>query len=290
MVDNCQNKVLVTGANGYIGSHVVNYLIDNNQYVVACDLRNDRIHRKAEFVDINVLEASKNESLYSELGSPTHVIHLAWQDGFNHNAESHLANLPSHFNFLKNMIDNGVESLSVMGTMHEVGYVEGIIYENTPCKPLNMYGIAKNSLRQSIMLYASDKSTSLKWLRAYYIYGDDEQNHSIFTKLIQAEKEGKEFFPFTSGVNFYDFIHINDLAKQISIATLQNNIDGIINVCSGEPVALKDKVEEYISQHNFKIKLQPGVFPKRKYDSPIVYGENKKISEIIKNYRELINA
>ena len=79
----------------------------------------------------------------------------------------------------------------------------------------------------------------------------------------------------------YDFIHIDKLSKQILASTLQNEIDGIINVCSGEPVSLKDKVEDYLKEHNFKIKLNYGVFPNRQYDSPIVYGENVKIKKIM---------
>ncbi len=283
-------KILITGANGYIGSHVANLAYELGYDVVACDFSNSNLNPSIEFKNINILDLANNDDLYTKLGNPTHVIHFAWKDGFSHNAPSHIENLPKHFDFIKNLIDFGCKSISIMGTMHEIGYVEGIIRENTPCNPLNFYGIAKNALRQSTLLYAKDKETSIKWLRAYYIYGNDEKNHSIFTKLIQAEKEGKETFPFTDGTNFYDFIHIDELSNQILAATLQNEIDGIINVCSGKPVSLKDKVEEYLKEHNFKIKLNYGVFPKRQYDSPIVYGENLKITKILENYKKGINV
>lgn len=274
-------NILITGANGYIGSHTVDYLVEKGYSVTACDFDNSNISNKANFINLDILKNCNDPKLYEQLGKPTHLIHFAWRNGFNHNAASHMEDLSKHYDFIKNMIDNEIESVSIMGTMHEIGYVEGTIRENTPCNPLNLYGIAKNTLRQAVLLYANDKNTSVKWLRAFYIYGDDEKNHSIFTKLIQAHKERRGGFPFTDGVNFYDFIHINDLAKQISKATLQNKIEGIINVCSGKPVALKDKVEEYIKEHNFEIKLQPGAFPKRKYDSPIVYGDNSKIMSIL---------
>ena len=279
-----QKTILITGANGYIGSHVANLAHRKGYKVIACDFSNSNLNSDIEFKNINILDCAKDENLYKKIGKPTHLIHFAWKDGFNHNATSHIDNLAAHFDFIKNMIDKGIESISVMGTMHEIGYVEGIIRENTPCNPLNLYGIAKNALRQAVMLYNKDKQTSLKWLRAYYIYGDDEKNHSVFTKIIQAEREEKKEFPFTDGVNFYDFIHIEELSKQILCATMQNKTEGIINVCSGNPVSLKDKVEQYLKEHNFKIKLKYGVFPKRQYDSPIVYGDNTKIKEIMKDY------
>lgn len=75
--------------------------------------------------------------------------------------------------------------------MHETGYWEGIIDENTPCNPLSQYGVAKNSLRQVMMILNKQTDFNLFWLRAYYILGDDARSNSIFAKIMQAEKENK---------------------------------------------------------------------------------------------------
>ena len=64
--------------------------------------------------------------------------------------------------------------------------------ENTPCNPLSQYGIAKNALRQSLLLLTQNSDVKIYWLRAYYILGDDRRNSSIFTKLLQAVEDGKE--------------------------------------------------------------------------------------------------
>ncbi len=68
---------------------------------------------------------------------------------FNHASDAHMGMLSKHYAFIKNMIDGGVKYLSVMGTMHEIGYYEGCVDENTPTHPLSMYGIAKNALREA---------------------------------------------------------------------------------------------------------------------------------------------
>ena len=125
------------------------------------------------------------------------------------------------------------------------------------------------------------KNVSIKWLRAYYITGDDTNNHSVFTKLLEANQQGKKEFPFTKGTNQFDFIDIYELAKMIALASIQNEIEGIINVCSGEPTSMKDKVEDFIKAHNLDIKLNYGAFPSRKYDSPVIYGDNSKILKIL---------
>lgn len=272
-------KILVTGANGYIGSKVVKKLCDLHIEVIATDFENKNIDSRANFVRANIFESKDN--WYSFFDSPDVCLHLAYRDGFVHNSSKHMGDLSNHYNFMTNLIDNGLPQIACMGTMHEIGYWEGAIDENTPCNPLSQYGIAKNALRKSIELYTSQKNCKFQWLRAFYIYGDDSYGNSIFCKLRQAVSEKKESFPFTTGKNKYDFIHINDLVNQIVACVMQDKIIGIINVCSGKPVSLSEQVEWYIKVNNLPIKLDYGKYPDRPYDSPCLYGDNKKIRKIL---------
>lgn len=273
--------ILVTGANGYIGNHVVKTLLDKGNEVIAVDFKSDSIDNRAIIHSYNIFE--DKESLIKDLKIVDTVLHLAWQDGFVHNSENHIKNLPAHYEFIKTCIDNGIKHIAVMGTMHEVGYHEGKIDENTPTNPLSLYGIAKNSLRQSCkVLKTHNPDICFQWIRAFYIYGDDKNNNSIFAKILKAEKEGKTEFPFTSGENKYDFLDIKELAKQITQVINQTTVNGTINCCTGYPVRLKDKVEEFLTKNNLKIKLAYGKYPDRPYDSPIIYGDNTKIKQILK--------
>lgn len=271
-------KILVTGANGYIGARVVKQLCDYGVEVIATDFNNSNIDNRAKYIQADIF--SNNDNWFEYFGSPNVCLHLAWRDGFIHNSPRHMEDLSNHYKFMCNLIDNGLIQIACMGTMHEVGYYEGAIDENTPCNPLSMYGISKNALRKAIELYALNKNAKFQWLRAYYIYGDDLYGNSIFCKIRQAVRDGKELFPFTTGKNQYDFIHVDELAKQISLCVMQNEILGIINVCSGKPISLAEQIEWYIKHNNLPIKLDYGKYPDRPYDSPCVYGDNKKISKI----------
>lgn len=275
-----ETSVLITGAAGYMGHHVVKAFLDAGYRVMVNDLNYKGVDERAERQEADIFSGDKN--IYKQMGEPDILVHLAWRDGFVHNSKAHMSDLSKHVLFLQHMIDGGVKSISVMGSMHEVGYWEGAIDENTPCNPQSMYGIAKNALRQALLLYAKDKETAVHWLRAYYIYGDDARGSSIFAKIVQAVEDGKKTFPFTTGKNKYDFIHVDDLAQQIMKASVQDEITGIINVCSGKPVSLGDKIEEFIKDHNFDITLEYGAFPDRPYDSPAVWGDAEKISKIMK--------
>lgn len=274
-------KILVTGANGYIGSKVVKQLCDYNCEVIAVDIASDHIDDRAIYKSCDIF--SGKDELFSFFEKPDMCLHLAWRDGFVHNSERHMEDLSSHYIFLSNLMKDGLKQLAVMGTMHEIGYWEGVVDENTPCKPLSLYGISKNALRESISIQAKKYNCIFQWLRAYYIFGDDQYGNSIFCKIRQAVKEHKATFPFTTGKNKYDFIDINDLAIMISKCIMQNTVKGIINVCSGKPVSLAEQIEFYIEKNNLPIKLEYGKYPDRQYDSPCIYGDNSKIRRIMEN-------
>lgn len=278
-------RILITGANGYIGRHVVKAACDAGYEVIANDLNLSDVDPRAERNDYPIFSTA-NEPLLEKLGRPHVCIHLAWKDGFVHNSPAHMEMLSSHIAFFHRMIEEGIHSFASMGSMHEVGYWNGEIREDTPCNPLSQYGIAKNAMRQSILLSAAG-NRNVRWLRAFYITGDDIRGNSVFGKIARAAQEGKKSFPFTSGVNQYDFIDVDELARMIIACTLQDDVTGVINVCSGKPMSLANCVEKFIQDNHLNIQLEYGAYPERKYDSPRVWGETEKLTKAMNAYQRL---
>ena len=104
---------------------------------------------------------------------------------------------------------------------------------------------------------------------------------SIFAKIVQAAREGKAEFPFTSGTCKYDFLPYDEFCLQVASAVEQADVDGIINVCSGKPVALGEYIEGFIRENDLDISLAYGRYPDRPYDSPAIWGDNSKIEAIL---------
>ena len=82
------------------------------------------------------------------------------------------------------------------------------------------------------------------------------------------------------GLNQYDFLEYEEFCNQVIEVVSQTKINGIINICSGRPEKLSTRVEQFIHENNYNIKLEYGVFPDRPYDSKAIWGDNYKIQLI----------
>ena len=273
-------KILVTGANGYLGQGIVRIILNNGHCVVATDFNTQFVDERAERIVCNLFEV---DNPYSFFGEPDVLLHLAWRDGFVHYSSAHIDDLPKHYAFIKKMVDGGIQQVAVMGSMHEIGFFEGSINESTPCHPTTPYGIGKNALRDLTQMICKQKNIVFQWLRGYYIVGNSKFGSSIFSKITAAVDEGKTEFPFTLGQNQYDFIDYPDFCAQVAAVVGQKNEQGIINICSGKPEKLADRVERFIKENDYRIKLQYGTFPDRPYDSKAVWGNDTKIRKIMEN-------
>lgn len=219
---------------------------------------------------------------YEYFDKPDALLHLAWRDGFVHYSSAHIEDLPKHYLFIKSFAEAGCKHIAVMGSMHEIGFFEGSINETTACNPITPYGISKNALRELTEMLCKQNNAIFQWMRGYYIVGNSKYGSSIFSKITAAAEDGKEEFPFTMGQNQYDFVDYDEFCNQVAAVVTQNEINGIINICSGKPEKLADRVERFIKENNYSIELRYGAFPDRPYDSKAVWADGKKIEKIMK--------
>jgi len=272
-------KILVTGANGYLGKGVVKHLLDDGVEVVASDIKNDLIDKRAK---IKMIDIFAIDDPYEYFDRPDALLYMTWRDGFVHSSVNHINDLPKHYEFISKMIDAGVRQIAVMGSAHEVGFFEGSINESTPCNPQSLYGISKNALRELVELKCKEKKAIFQWLRGFYIVGNTEDGCSIFSKIVQASHREETEFPFTMGLNQFDFLDYEIFCRYVAEVVEQRKINGIINICSGRPEKLADRVERFIDENGFNIKLKYGAFPDRPYDSKAIWGDDFKIHMIDK--------
>ena len=137
-------KVLVTGANGYLGQGIVRHILNCGVELIAADFKVDHIDERADRRECDLFAI---ENPYVYFGCPDVLLHLAWRDGFVHYSDAHIDDLSKHYAFVRKFTESGVNKIAAMGSMHEIGFYEGSIKEDTPCNPTTPYGISKNALR-----------------------------------------------------------------------------------------------------------------------------------------------
>lgn len=132
-------KILVKGANGYLGRGIIKSILDSGNQVIASDFITDYIDSRAKVMECNLFDINNPYNYFEQLDE---MFNSARREGFVHYSNAHIEDLPKHHEFLKSLAEAGIKQFVVMGSMHEIRLFEGSINENTPCKPTTPYGIA----------------------------------------------------------------------------------------------------------------------------------------------------
>ena len=139
----------------------------------------------------------------------------------------------------------------------------------------NIFALQLATVRKMAVTHAATRIKLVTLYNSIFNAGEGD------TPITAAEAEGKEDFPFTMGQNQFDFIDYEDFCEQVAMSVGQDDILGVINICSGYPEKLADRVERFIEENCYKIKLKYGAFPDRPYDSKAVWGDGQKIDSIM---------
>jgi nucleoside-diphosphate-sugar epimerase len=280
-------KVLVTGATGFIGSYVIEALLQRGCTVIATSTNKEKAaakpwYSKVHWTEFNLAAFNSTADYYQFFNAPDILIHLAWEGLPNYKAAFHMEeNLPRHFSFLQNMVQHGLKDLTVTGTCFEYGMQEGCLAEDMDCIPANPYAIAKNELRIKLQQLQQQQSFSLKWARLFYMYGAGQNPNSLFSQLDRALANGDTVFNMSGGEQVRDFLPVEKMAAYIVSIALQRQTEGIINCCSGTPVTVKSLVEDYLAQKGQHITLNLGYYPYADYEPMRFWGDAAKLHKTI---------
>lgn len=277
-------KILVTGATGFIGQHVVSNLLDNGQTVIATSSNEEKAKKFDWYNEVDYMQCDYHKQsvdYYDYFGKPEAVIHLAWNGLPNYKDSFHVErNLPANCNILKNFIDGGVKKVVVVGTCYEYGLQNGCLKETDATMPATQYGLAKDTLRKYIELLVKGTGISFNWVRLFYIYGEGQNPNSLLPQLEKAILEGKSFFNMSNGEQLRDYLSVEEVARYLCMITLQDKVNGVVNCCSGKPISIRRLVEEKIKELDSNIKLNFGYYPYPDYEPMAFWGDTTKLKKI----------
>ena len=216
--------VLVTGGAGFIGSHIVDALVDRGHRVIVMDDlssgRQDNVNEAAELqvLDIRSEEAAK----LIDRGRPTILFHLAAQMDVRRSTEDPAfdasVNILGTLNLLTAAVKAGVNQFIFSSTGGAI-YGEQDIYpapEDHPTRPVSPYGVSKLAGERYLFYFHDQEGLDVTCLRYANVYGERQNPHgeagvvAIFLRLLYSEKA-----PVINGdgLQTRDYIHVSDVVR-----------------------------------------------------------------------------
>lgn len=277
-------KILLTGATGFIGQHVLKELVENYSerfQIIASGRSKEKLHQIREQYGVGVVECNLDDQRsdwFEYTGKPDILIHLAWGNLENFKSRYHIENeLPKHIHFLSSMLDSGLKSLSVSGTCLEYGVKNGALDESFEVNPTTAYAVAKDSLRRYLEILKNHYEFELTWLRYFYMYGEGQRASSLLAQLENAVLKGEASFNMSGGEQLRDYLSVVKVAEYTASIALHGVGCGVVNICSGTPISIRSLVEKRVAELRGSLKLNLGYYPYPDYEAMAFWGENKKL-------------
>ena len=274
--------VLVTGATGFVGSHVVRQLVASG-VDVAIIVRPDSSRRQLEDVidRVRVLEGDLVDGAATarlvESCRPEACIHAAWytEPGKYLDSPQNLDSLRSSLDLIESLAKAGCKHVVGVGTCFEYAMQDTPLTEDSPTGPFTLYAAAKLAFYLVAAQRAAQLGMGLAWGRLFYLYGPYEDERRLVPAAIKALSSGREF-PATTGEQVRDYLHVEDVAAGLC-AMSHHRLGGVFNVSSCEPVTIAGLMRTLGELLGRPELIRLGALPPRDWDPAYVCGDNQRL-------------
>jgi len=277
------DTVILTGASGFIGQHCIDHLLELGFRVVACynsaDSANSLPQKKnLIWQRVNLLDTADVQKVLSA-NPATHMLHMAWyaEPGKFWDSRLNLDWLRASVNLLKVFTECGGGRFIGAGSCAEYDWSSNTYSENTPLNPSTLYGQCKSSLFQTGLQNATTAGIEFAWGRIFWLYGPGEDKRRLVPYVINSLLSDDEA-SCSEGAQIRDFMHVDDLARAFA-ELLKSNLQGPINIASGQGVSIKTLVQTIGRLIDKEHLLEMGAVPTKKDEPASIIADVAKLKE-----------
>lgn len=235
-------RILITGATGFIGRHVIDQLKSSRHNILASTLEKDKIENSPWDVSWLYGDLAELGSLKAPIISynPDVVLHLAWMRIPNYSESISRINLTSSIELLDFLLNKtNCRKIIVSGSCWEYGKDKGVCKEDEPVIVNSYFTWAKHALNQYLLIKCAEKDVTLNWFRIFYLYGPGQREGSLIPTLIRSISQS--IIPtINTPMNKNDFVFVGDVARALTRAVDLDVPSGIYNLGSGRSTSVYD--------------------------------------------------
>ena len=227
-------RVLITGASGFIGTHLLQSLVRYNCDILAISRspQTEKSEGSVIWLEADLSQPSTYEAKVEDF-TPEVVIHLAWQDIPDFSFEKSINNLQQSLEFLSFVSDLGsCKKILVSGSCWEINQLNVGSPDTHRLNPMKHFTWAKNSLCSWLEMKCLEMEIQFAWFRIFYVYGPKQRDASLIPSILTNLKEGR-LPQIKTPYNLSDYIFIDDVVDAFMKAVSQDFSSGIYNLGTG---------------------------------------------------------
>ena len=280
------HNVLVTGADGFVASHLCEYLQKNEANVTALLKRNSggifkNLNQVKKQVKIKwgdtqdpslMMEVSKNQDIIYHLSAQSHVGHSIYNP-----YETVVNDVISTLNVLESARKNNVKRIIHAGSSEIYGTPKYVpIDEKHPLQPRSPYAAAKASSENLLESYYHTYGLPIVKSRFFNIYGPRQGLDQVIPKFILQSLNNKNITIYGDGTQTRDYTYVDDAVIAYGLLGIKKGLEGkTINFGTGKEITIKElanliiKLTKSKSKLHFSHKLRTGETPRLLSDSKL---------------------
>jgi nucleoside-diphosphate-sugar epimerase len=246
-------RYVVTGASGFIGSNFVDNAIAHGCEVCAIDNFSDYYDRRVKLSNSTNFEVVdfdlKSDDIENLLNEGDVVIHLAGQPGVRDSFGGSFSfyvedNITATSRLLEACRKKGISRMVFASTSSVYGDVTtSSSRETDQLSPVSPYGVTKMAAEGLVNLYARNFGLDVVVLRLFTVYGPRQRPDMAFAKIFQSALTGNPFRVNGSGEQLRDFTFVDDVVEAISAVVSTVGLSSrTFNVGGGQTASLRDAI------------------------------------------------